>query len=152
MTDEIFAAPLTDEEHTLVRRAAFGAIALVSQADPGFLATFKESMAGSRALQEAPEDVRELLTKGSFPTPRTGSPEEVRGAVLADLTAAMEVLGAKAPRQAEGFRTVVLAAADRVAAASEGVTAEEQAVVEDVRGALSAGTTGAPPGQDASGT
>lgn len=135
---------LTEADHQLIRRAVFGAIALVSQADPGFFATFKESMAGSRALQEAPEEVRALFAEGGLPAPRTGSPEEVRAEVLADLKRVMQVLRAKAPGQARGFRQVVLAAADRVAAAAGGVAAEEQAVIEEIRRALDTGIAGEP--------
>lgn len=133
---------LTEADHTLIRRSTFGAIALVSQADPGFFATFKESMAGSRALQEAPQEVKALLSEGGFPAPHTGSASEVRAQVMADLREAMAVLGAKAPAQVEGFRQVVLAAADRVAAASRGVAPEEQAVIEEIRQALGTGTAG----------
>lgn len=144
--------PLTDDEHTLLRRATFGAIALVSKADPGFFATFKESMAGSKALQDAPPAVRDLLSEGSLlPTPPTGSGEEVDEAVLADLRRAVQVLGAKAPGQLSGFRSVVLAAAERVAAADDGVVPAEQHVVDRIREALSAGVVGEPPVGDTAG-
>src|SRR5262245_9144576 len=36
----------TDQERDTIRTAAFGAMTLVSAADPGFLSMFKESMAG----------------------------------------------------------------------------------------------------------
>ncbi|GGK64487.1 hypothetical protein [Ornithinimicrobium pekingense] len=152
MTDQPSGIPLTDDEHTLLRRAAFGAIALVSQADPGFLAAFKESMAGSQALQAAPEDVRSLLSEGGrFPTPPTGTPEQVEAAVLRDLARAVQVLAAKAPRQVAGFRQVVLAAADLVAGADRGVTPAEQGTVDRVREALSGGLAGEPPVGDTAG-
>lgn len=48
-------ADFTDQERDTIRTGAFGAIALVSNADPGFFATFKESMAGSKALATAPK-------------------------------------------------------------------------------------------------
>ena len=62
-------AEYTEAEHETIRSAAFGAIALVSKADPGFFSTFKESMAGSRAFAAAPPAVQELLKTGGFPTP-----------------------------------------------------------------------------------
>jgi hypothetical protein len=127
---------LTEDEQTLVRRSAFGAIALVSQADPGFFAMFKESMAGSQAFQQAPEGVKELLREGGFPTPPRGSKEEVRSTILAELGQAMDVLRAKAPAQADGYRDVILAAADQVAGAADGVAPEEQAVITEIRTAL----------------
>lgn len=144
MSEQTQPTPLSEADHQLIRRSVFSAIALVSQADPGFFATFKESMAGSRALREAPEDVRELFSDGGFPTPHTGSPEEVRAQVLGDLHQVMQVLRAKAPGQARGFRDVVLAAADRVAAASDGVAAEEQELIDEIRRALDTGIAGEP--------
>ena len=42
MTDTPSTA-LTEDEQALVKRSAFGAIALVSRSDPGFFAMFKES-------------------------------------------------------------------------------------------------------------
>lgn len=129
---------LTDDERSTVRDAALGAIALVSKADPGFFAMFKESMAGSRALQDAPEGVKDLFKAGGFPTPPTGSSqEEVNGKILAELTAAMSVVRTKAPAEAEGYKQVILSACDAVANASGGVAPEEQAAVDQVRAALS---------------
>ncbi|MGO0576972.1 hypothetical protein [Ornithinimicrobium panacihumi] len=139
MTENTNAVALTDDEQDMVRRSAFGAIALVSQADPGFFAMFKESMAGSKAFQEAPAGVQELLREGGLPTPPTGSREEVQQTVLSELGQSMQVLQAKAPQQAAGYRDVILAAADRVANASDGVAPEEQAMIEQIRGALGGG-------------
>jgi hypothetical protein len=48
----------------------------------------------------------------------------------------MDVLRAKAPAQADGYRDVILAAADQVAGAADGVAAEEQAVIAEIRTAL----------------
>jgi hypothetical protein len=49
-----YMAEYTDEERDTIRTAAFGAIMLVSKADPGFLAGFKETMVGSKTLAGAP--------------------------------------------------------------------------------------------------
>ena len=144
MTENTNAAALTDDEQDMVRRSAFGAIALVSHADPGFFAMFKESMAGSRAFQEAPAGVQELLREGGFPTPPTGSPEEVQQTVLSELGQSMQVLQQKAPAQAQGYKDVILAAADRVANASDGVAPEETAMIEKIRAALGGAAGGAP--------
>ncbi|AKT52222.1 hypothetical protein [Arsenicicoccus sp. oral taxon 190] len=127
---------LTDEQRDQIRNGAFGAIALVSKADPGFLAMFKESMAGSKTLASAPADVRELLAGQGLPTPPSGSPEEVESAVLRDLAGGYAALRSTAPGQAQGYRDVVLAACDQVAQASGGVAPTEQAVIEKIRGAL----------------
>ena len=144
MTENTNAAALTDDEQSMVRRSAFGAIALVSKADPGFFSMFKESMAGSKAFQEAPAGVQELLREGGFPTPPTGSPAEIEQTVLTELGQSMQILQAKAPQQATGYRDVILSAADRVANASDGVAPEEQAVIEKIRAALG-GAGGAAP-------
>jgi hypothetical protein len=145
-TNDADAIPFTDDEHELIRRSAFGAIALVSRSDPGFFAMFKESMAGSKALQEAPEGVRALLSEGGFPTPPSASsPQEMEETLLADLGRAVSLLRAKAPEQAEGYRQVILAAADRVAAASDGVAVEEQQMIDKIRAALSGGLAGDAP-------
>jgi len=127
---------LTTDDHTLIRRAAFGAIALVSNSDRGFLAMFSESMAGSKSLHEAPDDIKELLKEGDFPKPPMGKPEEVETAMLGDLRQAVSTLEAKAPQQAQGFRDVILAACDRVANAVRGVSDQEAAMLEKVRAAV----------------
>lgn len=152
MTDDTHAAAaLTDDEQDMVRRSAFGAIALVSRADPGFFAMFKESMAGSKAFQEAPAGVQELLREGGFPTPPTGTPEEIEQTVLTELGESVRVLQDKAPAQAQGFKDVILSAADRVANASDGVAPEESAMIERIRAALG-GAAGAAGAQDAAPT
>ncbi len=141
MTDTTF----TEAEHDLIRRSAFGALALVSQADPGFFAMFKESMAGSRALREAPPEVQALLKEGGFPTPpKASSKEEMESSILTELGQAVQVLDAKAPQQAAGFRQVVLAACQQVANASDGVAPQEQAVIDRVTQALGQGGVPAP--------
>ena len=129
-------AALTDDEQDLIKRSAFSAIALVSRADPGFFAMFKESMAGSRAFAAAPAGVQELLRAGGFPTPTMGTPEQIESTTLADLASAVQILETKDPEHAPGFKEVVLAAADQVAGASDGVAPEEEAVIAKIRSAL----------------
>ncbi len=132
-------ADYTDTEHQTIRNAAFGAIALVSKADPGFFSTFKESMAGSKAFAAAPPAVQELLRTGGFPSPPRGDAAEVERQVLTGLSESMTILNAKDPSAATGFRDVVLSACDAVAQAAGGVDPAETAMVEKVRGALGAG-------------
>lgn len=129
-------ADYTEHEHDTIRTAAFGAIALVSKADPGFFATFKESMAGSKALAAAPEAVKDLLKAGGFPTPPRGSAEEIERQILDGLRQAVQTIAAKDAAAAAGFRDVILSACDAVATASKGVSAEESAVIAKVRDAL----------------
>lgn len=128
---------LNDTERSTVRDAALGALAMVSRAESGFFAMFKESMAGSQVLKSAPEAVRELLTAPGLPTPPAGkSAEEVEASVLAQLGSAVSVLKEKAPEQLQGFQQVILAACDAVASAAKGVSAEESAIIAKVRSAL----------------
>lgn len=129
-------ADYTDTERDTIRTAAFGAMALVSKADPGFFAMFKESMAGSRALSAAPPEIGELLRSGGFPSPPTGDAASVEAQVLGALTQARGILGGKDQAASDAFREVILAACDQVAQASDGVAAAEQAVIDKVRAAL----------------
>ncbi|MCE1178167.1 MAG: hypothetical protein LWW86_03945 [Micrococcales bacterium] len=130
-------AEYTDQERDTIRTAAYGAMALVSKADPGFFAMFKESMAGSKALAAAPPQIQSLLKEGGMPQPPQGkSAEEVETSVLGNLTQAMTILKGKDPEQVEGFKNVILAACQAVADASKGVSPEEQAMIERVKGAL----------------
>lgn len=136
-------ASLTEDEQSLVKRSAFAAIALVSRADPGFFSMFKESMAGSRAFAAAPAGVQELLREGGFPTPPKGDAATIESTTLSELGQAASILDQKAPEQAQGYRDVILAAADQVAGASDGVAPEEQAMIDKIRTALGSTTAGA---------
>ena len=84
-------ADYSDNERDTVRSAAFGAMLLVSKADPGFFAMFKESMAGSKVLAKASPELREMLT-GGMPSPPTGKPEEIDAKVLTSLEQAVAIL------------------------------------------------------------
>ncbi|WP_353951573.1 hypothetical protein V6K52_18405 [Knoellia sp. S7-12] len=129
-------ADYTDAERDTVRNAAFGAIALVSKADPGFFSSFKESLAGSKALASAPKEITEILRGGGLPKPPTGDPAAQEQAVLTGLTQAVAVLGAKDDGSAQAFKGVILEAVQKVAEASDGVNADEQALLDKVRTAL----------------
>ena len=128
-------ADYTDQEKELIRRAVLGAMAFVSKADPGFFATFKESAAGAQALAQAPQSVRELLA-GGLVLPEVTSPDEFDAAGVPNLQAAVQFVAGKDPAEAEALKQVVLTACEQVAAASKGVTPQEQAAVDQVRGAL----------------
>lgn len=129
-------ADYTDAERDTVRNAAFGAIALVSKADPGFLSSFKESLAGSKALASGPKEITQLLRADGFPTPPKGDAVAQEQAVIAGLAEAKALLTAKADGSAEAFSGLILEATQAVADASDGVSPEEQAVLDRVRAAL----------------
>ena len=128
--------PLTDHEKKTLKNAAYGAVFLVSNADPGFLAMFKESFAASKALAGSSGVVREVLTTGGIPSLPKTSPAELERTVLPELTRSMGILAAKAPDEADAYRSTVLAACEQVAAAVSGVKESETAEITKIKVAL----------------
>ena len=126
----------SDEERDTVRSAAFGAMLLVSKADPGFFAMFKESMAGSKTLAKASPELRELLKSGGMPSPPKGKPEEIDKAVLTSVEQAVAILQEKGPDEVEGFKALIVDACDKVAEASKGVAPAETEAIGKVKSAL----------------
>jgi hypothetical protein len=135
--------PLTDEEKQVLKTGAFGAVYLVSHADPGFFSMLRESMAASGALAGSTGLVRDVLTGGGQPRVPREPPEAVEAVVLPALRESMSILGAKAPGEVRNYRDTVLSAARRVAAASHGIQAAEAAAIEKIRAALGVGGGGA---------
>lgn len=127
---------LTADEQLTLRTGAFGAVFLVSNAEPGMLAMVRESMAASGALADASGVVRAALTSGPLPQLPRDSALEVEATVLPALGEAVRILRAKSPADVAAYRSVVLAAADRVAQAHRGVAPAEAAVIEKIRQAL----------------
>ena len=126
----------TDQERDTIRFAAFGAMTLVSAAEPGFLSMFKESMAGAKALAAAPADLQGVLKSGGMPPMPKGSKEEVRTNVLNALRQSKDIIAAKAPHELEPFQTVIAAAINQVAAAHDEVSESERQVITEVRSAV----------------
>lgn len=127
---------LTAEEKAILKTAAFGAVFLVSNADPGVLSMIKESFAASDAFADTAGLVKEVLTTGGLPQLPRDDPEEVEAIVLPDLHRAVEILEAKTPQEVDNYRQAVLTAVDRVVSASEGASEAEATMVAKVRGAL----------------
>lgn len=124
-----------------LKRAAFGAVFLVSNAEPGVLSMVKESFAASDAIAGSTGLVREVLTTGGLPRLSPGSsvevkPAEVEAVALPELRRAVEILRAKVPDELENYRRTVLRAGDEVARASDGVSAAEAAMLDKIRDAL----------------
>jgi hypothetical protein len=126
----------TDEEKATLRNAAFGAMMLVSAADPGFFAMFKESMAGAKALAAAPPELQALFKGGGMPSVPKGGGAEVETNVLGQLQQATQILQAKAPQDLQSYRDVIAAACDQVASASKGVAESETAVIGRIKAAV----------------
>ncbi|WP_230415851.1 hypothetical protein [Micromonospora tarapacensis] len=133
---------LTDEEKLTVKTGAFGAVFMVSNADPGMLAVFRESFAASGAMAHASGVVKEALTSGPLPKLPRDSALEIESVVLPALRRAVEILAEKAPHDVPVYRAVVLAAADRTARAHNGVSPAEAEVIERIRGVLGEDATG----------
>ncbi|MFV2100503.1 hypothetical protein [Micromonospora sp. LOL_024] len=136
------AEQLTDEEKLILKTGAFGAVFMVSNADPGVLAVFRESFAASGAMAGASGVVKEALTGGPLPKLPRDSALEVEAVVLPALRRAQQILAEKAPQDVGVYRAVVLAAADRTARAHNGVSPAEAEVVERIRGVLGEEPTG----------
>lgn len=125
----------TDQERDTIRTAAFGAITLISTADPGFLATFKETMAGAKALASATGDLQTVLKSGGIPPVPKGSRDEMKAGVLSAVRESTQIISAKSPQDLEPFRNVIVAACEQVAAASKDVTGTERAAINEVKAA-----------------
>ncbi|WP_446218911.1 hypothetical protein [Micromonospora sp. IBHARD004] len=127
---------LTAEERLTLKTGAFGAVFLVSNAEPGMFAMIRESVAASGALADASGVVKEALTVGPLPQLPRDSALEVESMVLPALSRAVAILREKSPGDVEAYRSVVLAAADQVAGAHRGVAPAEAAVIDRIRAAL----------------
>lgn len=127
---------LTDEERQVVKTAAFGAVFLVSNADPGVLDLIKESFAASGAFADSTGLIREVLTGGGLPRLASDSPADVEREVLPALRQAVQILEAKVPVEADRYRATVVAAVEQVGQASAGITEVEAAMIVKIRSAL----------------
>ncbi|TDB69483.1 MULTISPECIES: hypothetical protein [unclassified Micromonospora] len=128
---------LTDEELSVLKTGAFGAVYLVSNADPGIFAMIRESFAASGVLGATSGVVRTALTTGPLPRLPQESPAAIESVVLPALRRGIDVLRAKSPDEVAVYQDVVLAAADRVARADGGVSPAEAAAIAHIRAALS---------------
>jgi len=123
----------TDQERDIIRSAAFGAMTLVSAADPGFFAMFKESMAGAKALASAPQPLQGLLKSGGMPS----APKD-KTSVLTALQQSKQILSSKSPEDLAAFQDVITTACNEVAKANDGVNEAETSAINEVRAAIGA--------------
>jgi len=123
----------TEEEGRTFRTAVFGAMVLVSTADPGSLD--QESQAGGRAMAHLSPELREVLKAGRPELP-AGSVSDVENGVLSALSRSVEILAARAPAEAAAFPAAVVAICREVAGADGQVAAAEGAMVAKVQAAL----------------
>lgn len=123
----------TDEESRTLRTAVYGAMLLVSHADPG--PVLEERFAGLRALTNLSPDLRGVLG-GARPSVPAGTDEEIEPVVLEALRSSMKTLTAKSPEDARDFPRAVLAICREVAEADGVVVEAEDAMVARIEGAL----------------
>lgn len=130
----------TDSEKQQLRSAAFGAVFLVSRAEPGALDMIKESMAASKSFAQASGDLQGVFRGMSMPKIPKGSPADIEAGVLSQLSNSVATIGAKAPQDVDPYRRIVLDACNSAAGAAKGVSASESEMLAKVMQAL-----GAPP-------
>jgi hypothetical protein len=128
----------TDDEKKQLRTAAFGAVFLVSQADPGMFDTIKESFAASKSFAQASGDLQDVFRGMSMPSVPKGSKDQVEQSILGDLSASVATLQTKSPQELEAYRHVVLDACASAAKAAKGVSPGETAALSKVTSALGA--------------
>jgi len=128
----------TDQERQTLRTAAFGAVYMVSSAEPGFLDTVKESFAGSKAFAKSPE-LRDVLRSGGMPKMPSGSRQEIEQGVISALSDSQQILQSKGNDQLNDFRSAVTDAVDGVAqAAGGGASPSEQDAISKIKAAIGA--------------
>ena len=127
----------SDQERQTLRTAAFGAVYMVSSAEPGFFDMVQESFAGSKAFSKSPQ-LRDILRSGGMPQMPTGTPDEIEQGVLSALTESQQILGSKGSQELDGFRAALSDAVDQVANAAGGTSAREADVVDKVKTAIGA--------------
>jgi hypothetical protein len=128
--------PLTDDEKSVLKTAAYGAVLLVSKAESGFFSMIKESFAASGVLAGSTGLVREVLTGGAQPQLPRQPPEAVESLVLPALRQSVAILAEKSPADVAHYRETVLSAVRRVATASHGVNEAEAAAIDKIETAL----------------
>ncbi|NGY60945.1 hypothetical protein G7043_18600 [Lentzea sp. NEAU-D13] len=123
----------TEAEGQTLRTAVFGAMVLVSTADPG--SVDEESYAGIRAMSLLSDDLRAVVAAAPPALPQ-GSASDVEAGVLAALRSAVEIINAHEPHDVAIFRAAVTEMCRSVAGADGEVAATEREMVTRVVEAL----------------
>jgi hypothetical protein len=131
----------TQEEWEALQKGVTGAGFLMAVSDRSFFDSFKEAGALARHLGEArksgsSELVRELAETRGTGFGLTSSPAEIESETLESLRKAMQILDAKAPDEADAYRSFVLEVAESVGNAAAGGEAAESGALEKIRSAL----------------
>ncbi len=123
----------TEAEGQTLRTAVFGAMVLVSTADPG--SVDEESHAGIRAMTLLSDDLRAVIDAAPPSLPR-GSASDVEAGVLAALRSSVQIVNAREPRDVPIFRAAVAEMCRSVAGADGEVASAERTMVSRVVEAL----------------
>jgi len=131
----------TQEEWEALQKGVTGAGFLMAVSDRSFFDSFKEAGALARHLADArksgsSELIRELGETRGTGFGLTSSPAEIESETLEALRKAMQVLEAKAPEEADAYRSFVLEVAESVGNAAAGGEAAESGALEKIRSAL----------------
>jgi hypothetical protein len=134
-------ADFTEDEWDTLRKGVSGAGMLVSLSDRDFTDTFGEAGALAKYLtaqrqQGSTELVRELSEGRPPGFGFTASPKEVETETLAALQSAKGILAEKAPDEADSYAQHILGVMDAVAEAKGGVSDEESAAIDRIKGTL----------------
>jgi hypothetical protein len=138
------SAILTPEERVTLKMAAYGAVTLLSLADPGVVSTTRESIAGSKALSGSTGLVGTILAGKDKFTLKGHTAAEVADEVLPALSSTVELLEGQDPSEAGNFRTTVTVAVRQAAAATGGPSPAQSVMIDKIRAAL--GETNGQPG------
>jgi hypothetical protein len=131
----------SEDEWKAMQKGATGAGMLASISDPDFTDSFGEAktlakyLGAQRDGGETPlmREVAHVHTSGFG---LTGSPDKVRAETLEALRTATAALAAKAPDDLAAYRKLVVGAAEAVADAKGGVSAEETAAIDELKKAV----------------
>ncbi|WP_434442906.1 hypothetical protein [Lentzea sp. E54] len=123
----------TEAEGQTLRTAVFGAMVLVSTADPG--SVDEESHAGVRAITLLSDDLRAIIAAAPPALPQ-GSASDVEAGVLAALRDSVAIINAHEPRDVAIFRAAVSEMCRSVAGADGEVAVAEKEMVTRVVEAL----------------
>jgi hypothetical protein len=129
-------ATLTPDEQATLRKAAFGAVTLVSIAYPGAVSTARENIAGAKVLTGATGLTGEILS-GKDKVKLTGrAAAEIANEVLPALSATVAALDPTDPAEADNFRTIVTTAAQQAAATGSGPNPAQTLMIDKIQAAL----------------
>ncbi|MGI5500892.1 hypothetical protein [Lentzea sp. CA-135723] len=123
----------TEAEGQILRTAVFGAMVLVSTADPGSVDV--ESHAGIRAITLLSDDLRAIVSAAP-PSLPAGSAADVEAGVLEALRSSVVIVEAHEPRDVAIFRAAVTEMCRSVAGADGEVAVAERDMVGKVVEAL----------------